>query len=38
LNPNGQALEVRENFQKGVHIPGLTEVLVKTHEEAMDLL
>lgn len=36
LNVHNKNLDIRENLVKGVHIPGLTEHLVKSEKEAME--
>ena len=38
LNPHNINLEIRENLARGVHIPNLTENIVKSNNEAIDLL
>lgn len=38
LDTSNKNLEIRENLQKGVHIPGLTELSAKTYEEALEIL
>ena len=38
LNPEGNNLEIRENIEKGIHIPDLTEIVVQNYKEAFDFL
>ena len=38
LNPQNINLDIRENLARGVHIPNLTENIVKSNHEAIELL
>jgi hypothetical protein len=38
FDPNSKGLEIRENLQKGIHIPGLLEIAASSKEDAMALL